>query len=44
MDEGTTIIHPRWLRQTHWLNALAVVVLAMVARVPRTLHAMLFGR
>jgi len=27
MTEGT--IHPIWLRATHWLNALAVVILAM---------------
>jgi thiosulfate reductase cytochrome b subunit len=24
---GTAAIHPRWLRLTHWLNALAVVVM-----------------
>ncbi len=29
MSDDTRIIHPVWLRATHWLNALAVVVLAM---------------
>lgn len=27
--EGTTLIHPWWLRLTHWLNVVAVSVLAM---------------
>lgn len=29
MSKAVPIIHPAWLRTTHWLNALAVVVLAM---------------
>ncbi len=29
MKSDTRPIHPAWLRATHWLNALAVVVLAM---------------
>jgi thiosulfate reductase cytochrome b subunit len=29
MVDGTRPIHPAWLRATHWLNALAVVILAM---------------
>ena len=29
MTEDTRPIHPAWLRATHWLNALAVVILAM---------------
>ena len=29
MTEDTKPIHPAWLRATHWLNALAVVILAM---------------
>jgi thiosulfate reductase cytochrome b subunit len=29
MTEDTRTIHPAWLRATHWLNALAVVILAM---------------
>ncbi len=29
MSEDTRPIHPAWLRATHWLNALAVVILAM---------------
>lgn len=29
MTDDTRPIHPAWLRATHWLNALAVVVLAM---------------
>ena len=29
MTEDTRPIHPVWLRATHWLNALAVVILAM---------------
>jgi len=29
MDKAVGYIHPRWLRITHWLNALAVVILAM---------------
>lgn len=29
MTEATRTIHPAWLRATHWLNALAVVILAM---------------
>ena len=29
MSDDTRPIHPVWLRATHWLNALAVVVLAM---------------
>jgi thiosulfate reductase cytochrome b subunit len=28
MSDDTRTIHPVWLRATHWLNALAVVVLA----------------
>lgn len=26
---GNALIHPLWVRATHWLNALAVVILAM---------------
>jgi thiosulfate reductase cytochrome b subunit len=29
MDKTLVTIHPRWLRATHWLNAIAVVILAM---------------
>ena len=29
MTEDTRPIHPAWLRATHWLNALAVVIMAM---------------
>jgi thiosulfate reductase cytochrome b subunit len=29
MSDDTLTVHPAWLRATHWLNALAVVVLAM---------------
>jgi thiosulfate reductase cytochrome b subunit len=29
MSDDTRPIHPVWLRATHWLNALAVVILAM---------------
>ena len=29
MSENAGLIHPAWLRATHWLNALAVVILAM---------------
>ena len=29
MTDDTRLIHPAWLRATHWLNALAVVILAM---------------
>ena len=29
MDTGKQVIHPRWLRAMHWLNAFAVVVLMM---------------
>ncbi len=29
MNDDTRPIHPVWLRATHWLNALAVVILAM---------------
>lgn len=29
MNDDTRAIHPVWLRATHWLNALAVVILAM---------------
>lgn len=29
MSEGNRIIHPAWLRATHWLNAVAVAILAM---------------
>ncbi len=29
MSDDTRAIHPVWLRATHWLNALAVVILAM---------------
>jgi len=27
MNESTRIIHPAWLRATHWLNALAVLLM-----------------
>jgi len=29
MNDDTRPIHPAWLRATHWLNALAAVILAM---------------
>ena len=29
MSNGTGIIHPIWLRATHWLNAIAVVIMVM---------------
>jgi len=29
MNDAIRPIHPAWLRATHWLNALAVVILAM---------------
>jgi len=29
MTDATRPIHPAWLRATHWLNAVAVVILAM---------------
>ena len=29
MEKDIGYIHPRWLRVTHWLNAVAVVILAM---------------
>lgn len=29
MDNKKALIHPVWLRVTHWLNALAVVIMAM---------------
>ena len=29
MTQNSSLIHPLWLRTTHWLNALAVVVLVM---------------
>lgn len=29
MSSQTEVVHPAWLRATHWLNALAVVVLMM---------------
>ncbi len=29
MESSRQIIHPRWLRTMHWLNAMAVVVLMM---------------
>lgn len=29
MTDDSTPIHPRWLRITHWLNAVAVVLLVM---------------
>ena len=29
MNDESDPIHPAWLRLTHWLNAIAVVVLAM---------------
>ena len=29
MTDTTRIIHPAWLRATHWLNALAVVIMVM---------------
>ena len=28
MNDNTQLIHPVWLRTTHWLNAIAVVILA----------------
>lgn len=28
MDNDTALIHPRWVRITHWINALAVITLA----------------
>lgn len=27
MNQETRVIHPRWLRMTHWLNVVAVVIL-----------------
>ena len=27
MTQNSSLIHPLWLRATHWLNAIAVVVL-----------------
>lgn len=29
MDSGKEIIHPGWLRASHWINAIAVLVLVM---------------
>jgi len=29
MDNGGALIHPLWLRMTHWLNAVAVVIMVM---------------
>jgi len=29
MTDDTRLIHPAWLRATHWLNALAVAILVM---------------
>ena len=29
MTDSTLTIHPAWLRATHWLNALAVVIMTM---------------
>jgi thiosulfate reductase cytochrome b subunit len=29
MNDATLPIHPAWLRATHWLNALAVLIMAM---------------
>jgi thiosulfate reductase cytochrome b subunit len=29
MTDSTNTIHPAWLRATHWLNALAVVIMVM---------------
>jgi thiosulfate reductase cytochrome b subunit len=29
VQKNFAVIHPRWLRLTHWLNAVAVVILAM---------------
>ena len=29
MNEATRTIHPAWLRATHWLNALAVLIMVM---------------
>ena len=29
MTDSTLIIHPVWLRATHWLNALAVLIMSM---------------
>jgi thiosulfate reductase cytochrome b subunit len=29
MDNKTGLIHPLWLRLTHWINAIVVIVLAM---------------
>jgi len=27
MDNDTSLIHPLWVRVTHWINAVAVVIL-----------------
>ena len=29
MDNNNALIHPAWLRATHWLNAIAVVIMTM---------------
>ena len=29
MDYGSALIHPLWLRVTHWLNAIAMVIMVM---------------
>ncbi|HEX6736055.1 MAG TPA: cytochrome b/b6 domain-containing protein [Azonexus sp.] len=29
MANGTDLIHPRWVRITHWVNAIAVVIMTM---------------
>ena len=29
MTDSTLTIHPAWLRATHWLNALAVMIMTM---------------
>jgi thiosulfate reductase cytochrome b subunit len=29
MHNSRLVIHPAWLRTTHWLNAIAVVILMM---------------
>ena len=29
MDNDSTLIHPLWVRITHWINAVAVIIMAM---------------
>ena len=29
MSDSSLLIHPAWLRATHWLNALAVIIMTM---------------